>query len=199
MTVAPAGDETRVIRANGQRAQVRLDGPAAGPVRVFANAPGADLRVWNPRAPALAGKRLGRCEQRGHGRCELTPGPDPMAGLADDLAASVDALGLVRLDTAPRIGTAELRQERIKALEAAGCAAIRDAALEAALAVTVPASCVVGEHDGATPPDRMRGMASTIPAAAFELIADEGPLPQLVRPGDVAACPARFESEAGLS
>jgi len=272
MTVVPAGGETRVIRANGHRAHVRLDGPADGPVWVFANALGTDLRVWDPLAPGLAGKRLVRYDKRGHGLSELTPGPYEMAGLADDLAAILDALalksavvvglsiggmialalaaprpdlvrGLVLMDTAPRIGTAPMWQERIKAVEAGGvgalaegtmtrwfpeafrrdradevalwrtmlertpaagyaacCAAIRDADLEAAAAaVAVPTLCVVGEHDGSTPPDVVRGMASAIPGADFELIPDAGHLPQVVRPDDVARCLARFETERGLS
>jgi len=272
MSTVPAGGETRVIRANGHLAHVRLDGPTDGPVWVFANALGTDVRVWDPLVPGLAGKRLVRYDKRGHGLSELTAGPYTMTGLADDLAAILDALalkstvvvglsiggmialalaarrpelvrGLVLMDTAPKIGTPEMWQERIATVEADGvgalaegtmarwfpeafrrdhgdevalwrtmlertpapgyaacCAAIRDADLEAAAAaVTVPSLCMVGEHDGSTPPDVVRGMASTIPAAEFELIPDTGHLPQVVRPEDVARCFARFEIERGLS
>jgi len=264
--------ESRMIRANGHRAHVRVDGPAHAPAWVFANALGTDLRVWDPLLPHLAGKRLVRYDARGHGLSELTPGPYTIAMLADDLAAVVDALGLkstvivglslggmtalalgarrpelvralVLMDTAPRIGTAETWRERIATVEAAGvgaladatmarwfpadfrrdhademvrwramlertppagyaacCAAIADADLgEAAAGVAVPALCVVGEHDGSTPPDLVRGMASSIPGAEFELVPDAGHLPQVVRPDDVARCFARFETERGVS
>jgi 3-oxoadipate enol-lactonase len=272
MTMVPAGGETRVIRANGHRAHVRLDGPSDGPTWVFANALGTDLRVWDPLAPHLPGKRLVRYDKRGHGLSEATPGPYTMTGLADDLAALLDALalkstvvvglsiggmialalagrrpelvrGLVLMDTAPKIGTKEMWQERIATVEAEGVgalaegtmarwfpeafrrdrpddvalwrtmlertpaagyaacgAAIRDADLEAAAAaVAVPTLCVVGEHDGSTPPDVVRGTAAAIPGAEFELIPDAGHLPQVVRPDDVARCFARFETERGLS
>lgn len=272
MTTVPAGGETRVLRANGYRAHVRLDGPADGPSWVFANALGTDLRVWDTLAAVLPGKRLVRYDKRGHGLSELTPGPYTMTELADDLAAVLDALGLkstvivglsiggmialalaarrpdlvralVLMDTAPRIGTAEMWQERIATVEAEGvgalgegtmarwfpeafrrdhgdevalwrtmlertpaagyaacCAAVRDADLEAVAAgLAVPSLCVVGEFDGSTPPDVVRGMAATIPGAEFELIPDAGHLPQVVRPDDVARCLVRFETERGLS
>jgi len=272
MTTGLARDETRMIRANGHRAHVRIDGPADGPVWVFANALGTDLRVWDPLVPHLASKRLVRYDARGHGLSELTPGPYTIAMLADDLAAILDALklkstivvglslggmtalalgarrpelvrALVLMDTAPRIATAETWRERIDIVETAGvgaladatmarwfpedfrrdhadeivrwramlertpaagyaasCAAIADADLEdAAAAVAVPTLCVVGEHDGSTPPDMVRGMASSIPRAEFELVPDAGHLPQVIRPDDVARCFARFETERGLS
>jgi 3-oxoadipate enol-lactonase len=267
-----AGGETRVIRANGHRAHVRVDGPADGPAWVFANALGTDLRVWDPLLPHLPDKRLVRWDKRGHGLSELTPGPYTMAGLADDLAAVLDYLALdnvivvglsiggmialalvanrpdlvralVLMDAAPKIESPETWNERIAAVEkdgvaalaegtmtrwfpdrfrrdrpddvflwrtmlertpaagyAACCAAIRDADLAAAAgAVTVPSLCLVGEHDGSTPPDVVRGTAATIPGAEFQLIPDAGHLPHIVRPDDVARCFADFETAHGLS
>lgn len=261
-----------MLRANGHRAHARIDGPAEGPVRVFANALGTDLRVWDPLAPRLSGKRLVRCDKRGHGLSELTPGPYTLAMLADDLAAILDALelestivvglslggmvalalgarrpelvrALVLMDTAPRIGTAATWRERIATVEAEGVGALADATMArwfpadfrrdhadevvrwramlertpaagyaacgaaiaeadleaAAAAVAVATLCVVGEHDGSTPPDMVRGMASSIPGAEFELVPDAGHLPQVIRPDDVARCLAPFESERGLS
>lgn len=58
---------------------------------------------------------------------------------------------------------------------AAYCAAIRDADHTALVArITVPTLCVVGDHDGATPPDLVRSMAGLISGARFETIADSG-------------------------
>jgi 3-oxoadipate enol-lactonase len=272
MTTPSTTTETRMIRTNGHLAHVRLDGPADAPVRVFANALGTDLRVWDPLVGGLGGQRLVRYDKRGHGLSELTPGPYGMDQLADDLAGILDALeikhavivglsiggmialalaarrpelvrGLVLMDTAPRIGTAEMWAERIAAVEAGGvgaladgtltrwfpeafrrdhgdevarwrhmlartpaagytacCAAIRDADLAAAAErVAVPTLCLVGEHDGSTPPDVVRGLASTIQGAEFELIPDAGHLPHVVHPDDVARCLAKFEAERGLS
>lgn len=272
MTTVSADGETRVVRVNGHVAHVRVDGPAQAPAWVFVNALGTDLRVWDPLVARLPEKRIVRYDVRGHGLSEATPGPYTMSGLADDLAGVVDTLalksvvvvglslggmialaltarradlvrGLVLMDTAPRIGTAETWRERIAVVESEGvealadatmarwfpeavrreradevtlwrtmlartpalgyaacCAAIADADLAAAAGeVAVPCLCIVGEHDGSTPPDVVRGTAATIPGAEFELIPDAGHLPHVVRPDDVARCFARFEVERGLA
>lgn len=272
MTTILASGETRVAKVNGHVAHVRVDGPPHAPAWVFANALGTDLRVWDPLIARLPDKRIVRYDVRGHGLSETTPGPYTMSGLAADLAAVIDTLALERtvvvglslggmialaltarrpelvsalvlMDTAPRIGTAEMWRERIAVVEtdgvealadatmtrwfperfrsergdevslwrnmlartpaagyAACCAAIADADLAAAAArVAVPTLCLVGEHDGSTPPDVVRGTAATIPGADFELIPDAGHLPHVVRPDDVARCFARFEVERGLA
>jgi len=91
--------------------------------------------------------------------------------------------------------------ERTPAAGYAGCAAaVRDADLTpAARGLTMPSLCVVGEYDGSTPPDLVRGMASTIPTAEFELIPDAGHLPHVVRPDDVAGRLARFATTHALA
>ncbi|WP_188578777.1 3-oxoadipate enol-lactonase [Azorhizobium oxalatiphilum] len=71
---------------------------------------------------------------------------------------------------------------------AATCAAIRDADYtQAARAITVPALCLVGDRDGATPPDVVRSLANLIPEAGFAVIADCGHLPCIEQPAALAS------------
>lgn len=138
-----------------------VSGGAGSPVLVLANSLGTDLRVWDPLVPYLADRfRLVRYDKRGHGLTDLTPGPYTIAGLADDLAGLLDAAGigealvcglsvggmiaqqlaasrpdlvrgLVLMDTAHRIGTAETWQQRIDAVTGpGGIGGIADAVME---------------------------------------------------------------------
>lgn len=67
------------------------------------------------------------------------------------------------------------------------CAAIRDADFtEAAGKIAVPTLCVVGEEDGATPPELMRQTADLIPGARYEVIAGAGHLPCIERPAELS-------------
>lgn len=130
------------------------------PALVLANSLGTDLRVWDALLPHLAGRfRLVRYDKRGHGLTEATPGPYTIAQLARDMAGLLDQLeirqaivcglsiggmiaqglhaarpelvrGLVLMDTAHRIGTAQTWQQRIDAVERGGIASIGDAVLE---------------------------------------------------------------------
>ena len=68
------------------------------------------------------------------------------------------------------------------------CAAIRDADLTTSSAsLTQPTLCVVGEEDGATPPELVRSTAALIPGARFELLANAGHLPCVEQPRALAA------------
>jgi 3-oxoadipate enol-lactonase len=67
-------------------------------------------------------------------------------------------------------------------------AAIRDTDYtEAAGAIAVKTLCVVGDQDGATPPALVRELASLIPEAQFEIIADAGHLPCIEQPQALVA------------
>lgn len=135
-------------------------GSAESPAVVFANSLGTDLRVWDSFLPHLPKRfRLVRYDMRGHGLTDETPGPYTVPGLAADLARLLDRLGiegallcglsiggmvaqelavarpdlvrgLVLMDTAHRIGTAESWQQRIDAVTRGGIASIADAILE---------------------------------------------------------------------
>lgn len=138
----------------------RRDGTAAAPTLVLANSLGTDLRVWDALLPQLAPRfDVIRYDKRGHGLTDLTPGPYTIAGLAADLARLLDSLavrgalvcglsiggliaqalatarpelvrGLVLMDTAHKVGTAEMWAQRIAAIRTGGIASIADVILE---------------------------------------------------------------------
>lgn len=63
------------------------------------------------------------------------------------------------------------------------CAAIRDADYtEAAVRIAVPTLCVVGDQDGATPPDLVLSLAKLVPGARYEVIKDAGHIPCVEQP-----------------
>ena len=51
--------------------------------------------------------------------------------------------------------------------------------------IAVPTVCVVGDQDGATPPDLVRGTADMIPGAKFELVKDAGHIPCAEQPAAI--------------
>ena len=64
--------------------------------------------------------------------------------------------------------------------------AIRDADFrDQAPDIAVPTVCVVGDQDGATPPDLVRGTADMIPGAKFELVKDAGHIPCAEQPAAI--------------
>ena len=63
------------------------------------------------------------------------------------------------------------------------CAAIRDADYTAAAArIAVPTLCVVGDQDGATPPDLVLSLARLVPGARYEVIQGAGHIPCVEQP-----------------
>jgi 3-oxoadipate enol-lactonase len=79
------------------------------------------------------------------------------------------------------------------------CAAIRDADFtEQARKIKVPALCLVGREDGATPPALMRQTADLIPGCGYEVIDGAGHLPCIEQPEVMAALIERFTREHGL-
>ena len=79
------------------------------------------------------------------------------------------------------------------------CAVLRDADLTAqAKKIAVPTLCVVGEEDGATPPDLVKEMADLIPGARYEVIAGAGHLPCIEQPDTLARLILDFAEGNGL-
>lgn len=63
------------------------------------------------------------------------------------------------------------------------CAAIRDSDYTAAAGeIAVPTLCVVGDQDGATPPELVLSLAKLIPRARYEVIKDAGHIPCVEQP-----------------
>jgi 3-oxoadipate enol-lactonase len=258
---------------NGVVLHVQDLGPAERPVLVFSNSLGTDFRIWNDVVARLGDQfRIVLYDKRGHGLSELGETPYRIADHVADLAALLDELaiegaivcglsvggliaqglyasrpelvsGLILSDTAHKIGSAALWNERMAAIEKGGIASIAEAILErwfsrdlrendpAALAgwramltrtpeagylgtcaairdadfteeagrIAVPTLCIVGDQDGATPPELVRQTADLIPGARYQVIAGAGHLPCIERPAEVARLIEGFALENGLA
>lgn len=150
----------KTVTSGGAVLHVQVDGPEAGPVVMFANSLGTDLRVWDPLLPHLPqGLRIVRFDKRGHGLSDCPPAPYDMNTLVEDAEVVADALGvsqiafvglsiggligqglaarrpdlikaLVLMDTAAKIGTPEMWQTRIDGVRADGLGGMADAILD---------------------------------------------------------------------
>src|SRR5258707_2276162 len=126
---------------------------------VFINALGTDLRIWNEVIPAFAQEHsLIRFDMRGQGLSDCPPPPYSIRNLTDDLAGLLDQLevktavligisvgglvamnfavtypqrvkALVLCDTATKIGTASLWNDRITALPQHGMESVAESIL----------------------------------------------------------------------
>lgn len=135
-------------------------GPMAGPAVVFANSLGCDFRMWDEVLPYLSEElRIIRFDKRGHGLSTCPEGPYSMGELVGDAARLLDWLavkdavfvglsiggiiaqglaaerpdlvsGVVLSNTAAKIGTPEIWQERIATVREGGIEAIADATME---------------------------------------------------------------------
>lgn len=149
-----------VTRANGVQLHFAVEGPADKPAIAFSNSLGTDFRVWDRLAGRLAGQyRLVRYDKRGHGLSEATPRPYRMDDHVGDLIALLDHLNLdevvvcglsvggmiaqgmaarqptrmramILMDTAAKIGTPDMWNDRIEAIEKGGIEALADPIME---------------------------------------------------------------------
>ena len=150
----------QILRLDALDLHYREDGDPSGRPVVFANSLGTDLRLWDQILPLLPkGLRLIRYDKRGHGLTDCPRPPYRMGALVSDLEALLDHLevkdavmvgcsvgGLIaqglavkRMDqiramvltnTAAKIGTHEMWQDRIDTVIDKGIGAIADAILE---------------------------------------------------------------------
>jgi 3-oxoadipate enol-lactonase len=76
-----------------------LTGPENGQVVCFAHSLASDGGMWAEQVPPLlaAGYRVLRLDMRGHGGSDAVAGDYTMEQLADDVAASLDFLGITRV------------------------------------------------------------------------------------------------------
>ena len=150
----------KVAEVNGTRLHYRDEGPRDGAPVVFSNSLGTDLRLWNGIIGHLPdGLRIIRYDKRGHGLSDSPNGPYTMGALIGDVEALLDhleirdalfvglsiggmiaqGLAVKRLDqvramvvsnSAAKIGTKEMWQERIDAVTAGGIEALADSIME---------------------------------------------------------------------
>ena len=142
------------------RLNVEVSGNPAGPALVFANSLGTDLRLWEPVLPLLPPElRIIRFDKRGHGLSEISNAPYKMGTLVRDAERILDGLGVrdalfvglsiggliaqglaaKRLDqvravvlsnTAAKIGTRDMWDQRVAVARAEGLAPMADASME---------------------------------------------------------------------
>jgi 3-oxoadipate enol-lactonase len=150
----------KFVKANGLVIHHLDQGRRDGPPLVFINSLGTDFRIWNEVAEILAPDfRILTYDKRGHGLSEFGPDKNDMADYARDLAALLDVVGvgrativglsiggliaqelyrqsservaaLVLCDTAAKIGTDEVWDQRIDLAERGGIEALADAVME---------------------------------------------------------------------
>lgn len=148
------------IDFDNTRFHYRFDGPPDAPVITFSNSLGTNLEMWDPQIPALADRfRVLRYDQRGHGLTAVTPGPYSITQLGRDVLGLLDALeieeahfcglsmggmtgmwlgvyagqqikSLVLCNTAAKIGTPEIWNARIAAVQKGGMPAVTEAVLQ---------------------------------------------------------------------
>src|SRR5437867_287129 len=127
----------------GDKFNCRVDGPLNAPVLVLSNSLGTSLSMWDAQIPALTARfRVLRYDTRGHGASTVTPGPYTIGELGRDVLMLLDALKIRRAhfcglsmggmigmwlgvhapdrigrivlaNTAPKIGTPEMWNQRI--------------------------------------------------------------------------------------
>lgn len=144
-------------RVNGVVLHFEDRGDASRPTVVFANSLGTDFRIWDAVVALLGDRfRYVRYDKRGHGLSEATPAPYAMDDHIGDLESLLDHLGvkacaviglsvggviaqglaskrpdlvktMVLMDTAHKIGTAEMWNQRIEGVTESGIASLTDA------------------------------------------------------------------------
>jgi len=137
----------------------KVEGTRDGVPLVFINALGTDLRIWDEVVAHFSGRyALIRYDKRGHGLSDCPPAPYSIRDFATDLHDLLDHLdisqsvlvgisvggmialdfaaawpqrvrALVLCDTAPKIGTADLWNERINTLRSQGMQSMGNAIL----------------------------------------------------------------------
>ena len=150
----------QMVELNGIAMHYADQGDPNGAALVFSNSLGTDFRLWDQLMPHLPkGLRLIRYDTRGHGLTAAPDGDYFMGDLVADAAALLDHLGvkncifvglsiggmiaqglaaerldlvrgLVLSNTAAKIGTTAMWQDRMEAVRKGGIAALEAAILE---------------------------------------------------------------------
>lgn len=147
------------ITRTGIALHYRDEGPRSGPAVVFSNSLGTNLALWDPILPLLpAGLRIIRYDMRGHGQSDVPNPPYTMGALVSDAEHLMDQLqvqdalfvglsvgglvaqglaakrrdlmrGMVLSNTAAKIATRQIWQDRFNLINADGMEAIADATM----------------------------------------------------------------------
>ena len=147
------------VTIEGCRLQYRLEGPAKAQVLLLSNSLGTDMGLWEAQVAAFTARfRVLRYDSRGHGGSDAPPGPYTIDRLGRDALGLLDALGidrahvcgvskggmvgmwlgrqavdrvrrLVLCNTSARMEPASAWDDRIRAVQAGGMAAVVDAVL----------------------------------------------------------------------
>jgi 3-oxoadipate enol-lactonase len=137
-----------------------LSGPDDAPVLVFSNSLGANFTMWDSQLPELAKRcRVLRYDTRGHGQSSVTPGPYSIEKLTRDVLGLLDELQfdrvffcglsmggqtgmclgltaptrlhkLILCNTAAKIGTPEMWNQRVEAVRAGGMRSVSTVVIE---------------------------------------------------------------------
>jgi 3-oxoadipate enol-lactonase/4-carboxymuconolactone decarboxylase len=148
------------VTVNQLRLFYRLEGNHGLPVLVLSHSIGTDHAMWEPQLQDLLSHfQVLRYDTRGHGASEAPPGEYSVEQLGRDVLGLVEALklpkfafcglslggavgqwlaihapekltGLILANTSPRVGTPELWQNRINAVQQGGMVAIADTAIQ---------------------------------------------------------------------
>jgi 3-oxoadipate enol-lactonase len=149
-----------VLHTENGSLHYELASPPGAPVLLFSNSLGTDLSMWDPQTQMLAQDfRVLRYDGRGQGQSVVAPGPYTIETLADDVLALLKELGIAKINfcglsmggmvgmslavraperlgklilcnTAPKIGTPEIWDARITAVQSGGMAAVVEGILD---------------------------------------------------------------------
>lgn len=144
------------LRVGELAVHVQVDGPAGAPPLLLLHSLGTAGHVWDAQAQALStGFRVIRPDLRGHGLTTVTAGPYTIEGMARDMLAVLDALG---------VGTAHVAGLSVGGLIAQSMAA---------QAPGRAASLILVDTAMAIPPVALwRERATTVRSQGMEAIAD---------------------------
>jgi 3-oxoadipate enol-lactonase len=148
------------LKLNDAQLFYKWDGPENAPVVVFSNSLGTTHRMWDPQLDAFTSHfRVLRYDGRGHGQSSAMPGPYTIEQLGGDVVSLLDALKLERVsfcglsmggmigmflgaahasrfhkivlcNTAAKIGTPDVWNARITAVQAGGMKAVAGAVID---------------------------------------------------------------------
>lgn len=148
------------IESNGVRLNYEISGRLGAPLLVVVNSLGSNLHMWDKALAALEGNyHVLRSDMRGHGKSGVAADAFTIEHLGQDVLKLMDEAGaerasicgislgglvglwlgihaphrvdkLILSNTAARIGTREMWEQRIEAVQASGLAALSAATLE---------------------------------------------------------------------